>query len=123
MERIRIDSDAEPDPNEWFGEGARGPKPPLPGFSILPDTKSHSGTDQIPSGSVWSPPTDPQSPGGGSFPQGGTTVKHPTYGLGQDMELSGLGALRKVKIRFQTAGIRSFILDKAQLELVGKGRS
>lgn len=125
MERIRIDSDAEPDPNEWFGEGARGPKaPPSKDYRSFRTQSSIPEPIKIPNGSslVASDPT--HSPRGAVLSlKEGQTVKHPTYGLGQVMELSGLGALRKVKIRFQTAGIRSFILDKAQLELVGKGRS
>jgi DNA helicase-2/ATP-dependent DNA helicase PcrA len=35
--------------------------------------------------------------------------------------VSGYGALRKVKVRFATAGERSFIADKAALEVVRKG--
>jgi DNA helicase-2/ATP-dependent DNA helicase PcrA len=34
--------------------------------------------------------------------------------------VSGHGAMRKVKIRFTTAGERSFIADKVKLEVVRK---
>jgi DNA helicase-2/ATP-dependent DNA helicase PcrA len=47
-------------------------------------------------------------------------VRHATYGTGRIIEVSGHGALRKVKIRFRTAGERSFIADKVKLEIVGK---
>jgi DNA helicase-2/ATP-dependent DNA helicase PcrA len=48
----------------------------------------------------------------------GLIVKHPAYGKGMITEISGYGAMRRLKIRFQTAGERSFIADKVQLEIV-----
>jgi DNA helicase-2/ATP-dependent DNA helicase PcrA len=45
-------------------------------------------------------------------------VRHATYGTGRITQVSGHGALRKIKIRFQTAGERSFIADKVKLEIV-----
>jgi DNA helicase-2/ATP-dependent DNA helicase PcrA len=48
-------------------------------------------------------------------------VRHPNYGTGRIIEVSGYGALRKVKIRFSSAGERSFIADKVTLEVVRKG--
>ncbi len=50
----------------------------------------------------------------------GMVVRHEKYGQGRIVEVSGHGALRKVKIRFTTAGERSFIADKVQLEIVRK---
>jgi len=50
----------------------------------------------------------------------GTLVKHGQYGMGQIVEVSGYGSMRKVKIRFRTAGERSFIADKVTLEIVRK---
>jgi DNA helicase-2/ATP-dependent DNA helicase PcrA len=50
----------------------------------------------------------------------GTLVRHGQYGLGRIVEVSGYGSMRKVKIRFQTAGERSFIADKVTLEIVRK---
>ena len=47
-------------------------------------------------------------------------VRHDQYGPGRVTEVSGYGALRKVKVRFATAGERSFIADKAALEVVRK---
>ncbi len=47
-------------------------------------------------------------------------VRHATYGNGRIIEVSGQGALRQVKIRFATAGERTFIADKVTLEVVGK---
>jgi DNA helicase-2/ATP-dependent DNA helicase PcrA len=50
----------------------------------------------------------------GPYPPG-SLVRHDTYGTGKVLEVSGLGALRKIKIRFQSAGERSFILEKVKL--------
>jgi DNA helicase-2/ATP-dependent DNA helicase PcrA len=64
-------------------------------------------------------PGMPESTGAGNTYRTGMLVKHPTYGPGQITEVSGHGVLRKVKIRFQRAGERSFIADKVKLEIVG----
>jgi DNA helicase-2/ATP-dependent DNA helicase PcrA len=48
----------------------------------------------------------------------GMLVRHKDYGLGRVLELTGYGALRRVRIRFQTAGERSFIADKVTLEII-----
>jgi DNA helicase-2/ATP-dependent DNA helicase PcrA len=69
------------------------------------------------------PPIPPKAHEGGD-PRGyavGMLVRHATYGTGRITELSGYGAMRKVKIRFQTAGERSFIADKVTLEIIRKG--
>jgi DNA helicase-2/ATP-dependent DNA helicase PcrA len=48
----------------------------------------------------------------------GLLVRHANYGVGRIVEVSGHGVMRKIKIRFQTAGERSFIADKVTLEIV-----
>jgi DNA helicase-2/ATP-dependent DNA helicase PcrA len=48
----------------------------------------------------------------------GTLVRHETYGQGLVLEVSGYGAMRKVKIRFPRAGERTFLVDKAKLTIV-----
>ncbi len=48
----------------------------------------------------------------------GSMVRHRTYGVGKVIELSGYGAMRKVKVRFSKEGVRTFVLEKAPLELV-----
>jgi DNA helicase-2/ATP-dependent DNA helicase PcrA len=58
-------------------------------------------------------------PGGGPYEEG-MLVRHATYGSGRIVEVSGYGSLKKVRIRFLTAGERSFIADKVKLEVVGK---
>ncbi len=62
-------------------------------------------------------PPAPGPAGGGPYVEG-MLVRHPTYGAGRVVEVSGYGAMRKVKIRFQTAGERAFIADKVTLEIV-----
>ena len=65
------------------------------------------------------PPVAPRRPDGPADAYAeGMHVKHPNYGAGQIVEVSGHGAMRKVKIRFRTAGERSFIADKVTLEVV-----
>jgi DNA helicase-2/ATP-dependent DNA helicase PcrA len=48
----------------------------------------------------------------------GMLVRHETYGMGRITEVSGYGALRKVKIRFGAHGERTFVASKAKLEIV-----
>jgi DNA helicase II / ATP-dependent DNA helicase PcrA len=70
------------------------------------------------------PPIAPKSPpnsGDSNRYREGMLVRHATYGAGRIVEVSGHGAMRKVKIRFQTAGERSFIADKVTLEIVRTG--
>jgi DNA helicase-2/ATP-dependent DNA helicase PcrA len=45
-------------------------------------------------------------------------VRHDNYGVGKVTEVSGYGALRKVKVRFAAHGERAFIADKAKLAVV-----
>jgi DNA helicase-2/ATP-dependent DNA helicase PcrA len=60
------------------------------------------------------------SAGGQAFTEG-MLVRHETYGMGRVTEVSGYGALRKLKVRFTTQGERTFIADKAKLEIVRRG--
>ena len=48
----------------------------------------------------------------------GMLVRHAMYGSGRVTEVSGDGAQRKVKIRFSSAGEKTFIADKVQLTIV-----
>jgi DNA helicase-2/ATP-dependent DNA helicase PcrA len=66
------------------------------------------------------PPRLPENGNGAAYAEG-MLVRHPNYGTGRIIEVSGYGALRKVKIRFSAAGERSFIADKVTLEVVRKG--
>src|SRR4051794_18428560 len=51
----------------------------------------------------------------------GALVRHRVYGMGKVLELNGQGIGRRVKIRFATEGDRTFVLNRAPLELVGQG--
>lgn len=51
----------------------------------------------------------------------GMMVHHDTYGVGKITSVLGAGALRKIKIRFATAGERTFLADKAKLTIVKNG--
>ena len=66
------------------------------------------------------PTKHPEGAGANKFVEG-MLVRHATYGQGRIVEVSGNGVLRKVKIRFTTAGERSFIAEKVQLEVLRKG--
>jgi DNA helicase-2/ATP-dependent DNA helicase PcrA len=48
----------------------------------------------------------------------GMMVRHGTYGMGRIVEVSQQGGHLRVKIRFSTAGERTFIADKVNLEIV-----
>jgi DNA helicase-2/ATP-dependent DNA helicase PcrA len=50
----------------------------------------------------------------------GMLVRHDKYGTGKVTELSGYGAMRKVKVKFSSAGERTFIVDKAKLTPLAK---
>ena len=50
----------------------------------------------------------------------GMLVRHASYGAGRITSISGYGAMRTVKVRFTTAGERTFRLDKVQLEVIRK---
>jgi superfamily I DNA/RNA helicase len=50
----------------------------------------------------------------------GQIVQHEQYGIGTVTDLSGYGALRKIKIRFAVGGEKTFIADKVRLKVVTK---
>jgi len=61
---------------------------------------------------------DADASGNGVIYEEGMHVRHERYGLGRVTDVSGYGVLRKVKVRFSTAGERTFLADKAKLEIV-----
>jgi DNA helicase-2/ATP-dependent DNA helicase PcrA len=65
----------------------------------------------------WSGQSKARDDGGPSYAEG-MLVRHEKYGMGRVTEVSGYGALHKVKVRFATEGERTFIVDKAKLEIV-----
>jgi DNA helicase-2/ATP-dependent DNA helicase PcrA len=48
----------------------------------------------------------------------GQVVQHDEYGIGQVSEVSGFGALRKVKVRFPGSGEKTFVADKVKMRVV-----
>ena len=58
-------------------------------------------------------------PGDGTYSVG-QVVQHDEYGIGQIVDVGGLGALRKVRIRFAKAGEKTFVADKVKLKVVTK---
>lgn len=48
----------------------------------------------------------------------GAMVQHDEYGLGQITQISGYGALRRMKIRFATAGEKTFVADQVTMKVV-----
>jgi len=50
----------------------------------------------------------------------GQVVQHESYGIGLIADVSGFGALRKIKIRFSAHGLKTFIADKVKLKVVPK---
>jgi DNA helicase-2/ATP-dependent DNA helicase PcrA len=65
------------------------------------------------------PPRPPAGEGAAGF-AAGMLVRHEKYGSGRVVEVSGHGALRRVKVRFFTAGERSFAGPKIALEVIRK---
>lgn len=53
----------------------------------------------------------------------GALVQHDEYGLGQITDLSGYGALKRVKIRFPAHGEKTFVASKVKLKVVGKKKA
>lgn len=68
---------------------------------------------------ITSSPTAPDSGSAVDY-RSGQLVQHEHYGLGTISDVSGFGALRKVKIRFAQAGEKTFVADKVTLKVVGK---
>jgi DNA helicase-2/ATP-dependent DNA helicase PcrA len=68
------------------------------------------------------PPATPPRPGVvPGTPDGyavGQVVQHEQYGIGQVTEVSGYGALKKLRVRFAAAGEKTFIADKVTLKTV-----
>jgi DNA helicase-2/ATP-dependent DNA helicase PcrA len=90
-----------PAANDWADTGARPylpPKKPTPN----PELK----------------PTIPDMPETGLAV--GVLVQHEEFGLGSVTDVSGYGALRRVKIRFPGAGEKTFVADKVRLKIVAR---
>ena len=63
-------------------------------------------------------PPPPGAPIAGTAYTVGGVVQHEEYGIGQITDVSGFGALRRLKIRFPAAGEKTFVADKVKLKVV-----
>jgi DNA helicase-2/ATP-dependent DNA helicase PcrA len=63
-------------------------------------------------------PSSRSGPSEGIEYEKGQLVQHEQYGIGTVSDVSGYGALRKIKIRFAVGGERTFIADKVRLKVV-----
>jgi DNA helicase-2/ATP-dependent DNA helicase PcrA len=66
------------------------------------------------------PPRGTRTQTNGNYKEG-MVVKHGKYGRGKIMEVSGSGATRRIKVRFATQGVVTFVASMAKLEIIGTG--
>ena len=66
-------------------------------------------------------PSIPDSPDTGLSV--GSMVQHEEYGIGTVSDLTGFGAMRRVKIRFAMLGEKVFVLDKVKLKVVTRKKN
>ena len=66
-------------------------------------------------------PTIPDAPETGLAV--GVLVQHEEFGLGSVTDVSGYGALRRVKIRFPGHAEKTFVVDKVRLKIVGRKKA
>jgi DNA helicase-2/ATP-dependent DNA helicase PcrA len=97
----------------WRGGGAPAARQGWIDAGLTPRPAQKQGSE--PGGE----PTSDGGPGGNYVE--GMLVRHETYGTGRVTEVSGYGALRKVKVRFASAGERTFLTEKAKLAMVRQG--
>ncbi len=53
----------------------------------------------------------------------GVLVQHEEYSIGQVTDVSGFGALRRVKVRFASVGEKTFVADKVKLKVVTRKKN
>jgi DNA helicase II / ATP-dependent DNA helicase PcrA len=75
----------------------------------------YSGANAVPA------PVEPRRdpPTHGEYKEG-AMVQHDEYGIGQITNISGFGALRRMKVRFATAGEKTFVADKVTMKVVSR---
>ena len=66
-------------------------------------------------------PTIPDAPETGLAV--GVVVQHEELGIGQVTDVTGYGALRRVKVRFPGHGERTFVVDKVKLKIVARKKT
>jgi DNA helicase-2/ATP-dependent DNA helicase PcrA len=65
-------------------------------------------------------PPEPPAASNGDALDVGFMVEHGQYGIGFVTDVSGVGALRKVKIRFSAGGEKTFVADMVKVRVVGR---
>ena len=58
-----------------------------------------------------------EAPSDGSTVAPGLRVRHPHFGTGVVLAVSGSGPAQKLKVRFDRAGVKTLVLRYANLEL------
>jgi DNA helicase-2/ATP-dependent DNA helicase PcrA len=48
----------------------------------------------------------------------GVVIDHASYGRGKVLDLSGFGAMRRVRIRFARHGEKVFVVDKVNFTII-----
>jgi DNA helicase-2/ATP-dependent DNA helicase PcrA len=66
-------------------------------------------------------PTPPAADASGDGMAVGVFVHHPHFGAGRVTDVSGHGALRRVKVRFASGGEKTLVLQHAKLTVLRKG--
>jgi DNA helicase-2/ATP-dependent DNA helicase PcrA len=66
-------------------------------------------------------PSPPAAPDNGDGLAVGVFVHHPQFGAGRVTEVSGYGALRRVKVRFAVGGEKTLVVQHAKLTVLRKG--
>jgi DNA helicase-2/ATP-dependent DNA helicase PcrA len=66
-------------------------------------------------------PIPPAAGGNGDSFAAGVFVHHPQFGPGRVTDVSGHGALRRVKVRFAQGGEKTLVLSHAKLTILRKG--
>ena len=95
--------------DEWRAKGANAARE-WADTGVRPFTPPKKATDLT--------PTIPDAPN--LELAAGVLVQHAEYGLGHVTDVSGYGALRRVKIRFPSTGEKTFVADKVKLKVVGR---
>ncbi|MGL4422466.1 MAG: hypothetical protein ACRCZF_17495, partial [Gemmataceae bacterium] len=92
--------------------------------NAIEDWRSRAG---LPPGGLGSPSRSIPAPVASTAPAAGDgdyrvgmLVQHADYGVGKITDVSGYGALRRLKIRFPTAGEKTFVADKVRLTTIAK---
>jgi DNA helicase II / ATP-dependent DNA helicase PcrA len=95
------------------------PKDATVEVDVLGQAIGQSSRTTVPSRSAWSPATSPAAAGGeGATYRGGEKVRHPKFGAGTVVGVSGQGSKAEVTVVFAEAGAKRLLVRFAHLERV-----